>query len=66
MTQNQLHQKNNMPMIAFNSKIVGYVEPKREWIELNMDELADICVRNAGYPLNLANEIQMKLKQKNL
>jgi len=39
--------------------------PRREWVGLNMDELATLVVKTVGYPIKLAESIEAKLKEKN-
>jgi len=40
-----------------------YVKP--EWVGLTNNELVDLTIKNAGFPILLAQAIEAKLKQKN-
>ena len=39
--------------------------PKREWVGLTSEELAQLTIDNAGYPTRLTAAIEAKLKEKN-
>jgi len=38
---------------------------KHEWVGLTNNELVDLTIKNAGFPILLAQVIEAKLKEKN-
>lgn len=38
---------------------------KHEWVGLTNNELVDLTIKNAGFPILLAQAIEAKLKEKN-
>jgi len=39
--------------------------PTKEWVGLTNNELVDLTIKNAGFPILLAQAIEAKLKKKN-
>ena len=53
------------PQVAFNSEVVGHVEPQREWVGLTRTELIRCGVLPFGLSYELYEAIETKLKEKN-
>ena len=43
----------------------GYHQAKSEWVGLTNNELVDLTIKNAGFPILLAQAIEAKLKHRN-
>jgi len=43
----------------------GYHQAKSEWVGLTNNELVDLAIKNAGFPILLAEAIEAKLKNRN-
>ena len=43
----------------------GYHQAKSEWVGLTNNELVDLAIKNAGFPILLAEAIEAKLKHRN-
>ena len=48
-----------------NETLLYTAPPKREWVGLTSEELAQLTIDNAGYPTRLTAAIETKLKEKN-
>ena len=52
--------------VSFNSEVVGYVDPQREWVGLTDDEVYRIAFDLEGeHWRKIADAIEAKLKEKN-
>ena len=51
---------------AWDDCLPLYTTPQtKKWVELTNNELVDLTIKNAGFPILLAQEIADKLKDKN-
>jgi len=60
------------PQISINTKVVGHVEPQREWIGLTDEEIIDVIhplvmadMTDQATDYAIARAIEAKLKEKN-
>ena len=57
----------NILLDHFSAGFVRTIEDalNKEWVVLTNNELVDLTIKNAGFPILLAQEIADKLKDKN-
>jgi len=57
----------NILLDHFSAGFVRTIEDalNKEWVGLTNNELVDLTIKNAGFPILLAQAIEAKLKEKN-
>ncbi len=53
------------PNWLLDAVIAATSQPRKEWVGLTGEELAQLTIDNAGYPTRLTAAIEAKLKEKN-
>ena len=67
-TDYRFHIKEPQVQISFNSEVLGYVEPQREWVGLTDEERKTICnLADADdwHDFQVMDAVEAKLKEKN-
>ena len=60
----QFYPDTGKPQIAFNAEVVGYVAPKRTWVELTDEDAQKLAAEHHDWE-SLYFAVQAKLKEKN-